>query len=647
MLSYILLFLVILCSNLCFNSVFGINDPSSTGLIGIIFSSKKDISILNTVLRSVIEHLSFDIIYVIVPGDHYSALRRQYASRLPFQKVRVVNEEWLRVPISKKDVAPMMIERLFRTKAYGVLSHELQIKQAIQRAKEEKGVQDWKEADKLAWEKKWKTIPLSELEVYVATNAGWYWQQLLKLLIGRALNLPGDYVVLDGDVVWYKNVNFLDSCAGVGVSDTSEIRLNNDGMRGFKAKQSRLAKSVTSWTAPRDQSYISCRYNYVSSLQYHKPYLKTLKQLLGIDFLKPSGLSAFQGFGGPARHGPNQYRSGISHHMAFVRPVLESLLDTVEQVQWLKAKNDSRFVDPELASDYAYLRGTTYDMKPEFRSSFSRKSKWRENDNTSAWEGDELDGEVRHYQRHVALPRKMAYPTRLSFAEIFLMYAADHLVCGLGTMCASSHVSSEYELYFQYARLFYPTTVRLRPLLWANGPQPGRLYWPEVQTPVTFMDRARHMWKAWGGGTAPLPAAYMSMAPFYDVRNPDNWLAPPVTSERSASNLALSPLWQLYFDRQMLSDASAEYDFVAYHAYMLNRGFEIHDEDVVDVCKSLEKPVPEPDLSLLPNACSLKGRFDNVHEHDADWHFDDNEIAKLFRGCACNSLLQIQVRKKR
>ncbi len=45
-------------------------------------------------------------------------------------------------------------------------------------------------------------------------------------------------------------------------------------------------------------------------------------------------------------------------------------------------------------------------------------------------------------------------------------------------ICGAGSTLSEYELYFNFARNKHPETVALRPLLWANGPMPGLLFWP-------------------------------------------------------------------------------------------------------------------------------------------------------------------------
>ena len=45
-------------------------------------------------------------------------------------------------------------------------------------------------------------------------------------------------------------------------------------------------------------------------------------------------------------------------------------------------------------------------------------------------------------------------------------------------MCGGGQTLSEYELYFAYARVRFPHSVAVRPLMWANGPSPGLLFHP-------------------------------------------------------------------------------------------------------------------------------------------------------------------------
>lgn len=46
-------------------------------------------------------------------------------------------------------------------------------------------------------------------------------------------------------------------------------------------------------------------------------------------------------------------------------------------------------------------------------------------------------------------------------------------------ICGGGSTLSEYELYFNFAMRQYPESIELRMLLWANGPAPGLLFWPE------------------------------------------------------------------------------------------------------------------------------------------------------------------------
>jgi hypothetical protein len=60
------------------------------------------------------------------------------------------------------------------------------------------------------------------------------------------------------------------------------------------------------------------------------------------------------------------------------------------------------------------------------------------------------------------------------------MYSALEMTCRAprAGICGGGSTLSEYELYFNFARVLYPESVVLRPLLWANGPMPGLMFWP-------------------------------------------------------------------------------------------------------------------------------------------------------------------------
>jgi hypothetical protein len=68
----------------------------------------------------------------------------------------------------------------------------------------------------------------------------------------------------------------------------------------------------------------------------------------------------------------------------------------------------------------------------------------------------------------------------LPFWKVLLNESAIELTCRAPRqgICGAGSTLSEYEMYFNYARQRFPETVAIRPLLWANGPMPGLLFWP-------------------------------------------------------------------------------------------------------------------------------------------------------------------------
>lgn len=61
-------------------------------------------------------------------------------------------------------------------------------------------------------------------------------------------------------------------------------------------------------------------------------------------------------------------------------------------------------------------------------------------------------------------------------------------------ICGAGSTLSEYELYFNYARIKFPETVQIRPLMWANGPAPGLQFWPPVDTEGLKSDGPKSHW---------------------------------------------------------------------------------------------------------------------------------------------------------
>jgi hypothetical protein len=102
---------------------------------------------------------------------------------------------------------------------------------------------------------------------------GWFLQQLLKFYAGRVLGL-NDYLLMDSDIVWFRNVSFINQT------------IDNN----------------------------STKYNYASSTQYHPPYVATLRRITGLNLFESK-----------------IYRSGICHHMVMVKSVLEDLITKTEK----------------------------------------------------------------------------------------------------------------------------------------------------------------------------------------------------------------------------------------------------------------------------------------------------------------------------
>eukprot|EP00981_Chlorochromonas_danica_P010786 scaffold3412_cov171-Ochromonas_danica.AAC.4 len=228
------------------------------------------------------------------------------------------------------------------------------------------------------------------------------------------------------------------------------------------------------------------RYNYVSSSQYHPPYMATLKRIAGVDLLPEQKV----------------FRSGICHHMVIVKEVLENLTLTAEHL-------------------------------------------------------------------HGGLP----------FWKVLLNQSALEMTCKAPRegICGAGSTLSEYELYFNYARVVFPQTVALRPLLWANGPMPGLQYWPEVDGKI-HSDRHRGNWL--GHRQADVPGA---------------------------------------FAEQVEGDRLQGWDYVGYHGYAKRRYYELVGPDFDHLCHGAPKP--------FNTTCSWRGFPERVNKSRSaeDW----------FNNCAC------------
>lgn len=117
----------------------------------------------------------------------------------------------------------------------------------------------------------------SQFERILYSKIGWFLQQLLKLYSGRVLNLD-DFVLVDSDVIWYKDVKL--------------IAENTKPLRTFY---------------------------YASSTQYHPSYVSTMRNIAGVTPVK-----------GEER--PGVFKSGVVHHLPINKVVLDDLFRTAEEM---------------------------------------------------------------------------------------------------------------------------------------------------------------------------------------------------------------------------------------------------------------------------------------------------------------------------
>ena len=115
----------------------------------------------------------------------------------------------------------------------------------------------------------------SKFEKTVKRRVSWYLQQLLKFYAGRVFGL-NDYVLLDSDLVWFKDLELIAPHSTFGHSSNT--------------------------------------YYYATSNQYHRSYIATLSRISGL----------------PLHNHQPMFRSGIVHHMVIVKTVLESLINVSE-----------------------------------------------------------------------------------------------------------------------------------------------------------------------------------------------------------------------------------------------------------------------------------------------------------------------------
>jgi hypothetical protein len=124
----------------------------------------------------------------------------------------------------------------------------------------------------------------SHFEKTVYGKVGWFLQQLLKMYAGKICKL-NDFVWLDSDIIWFKDVKFI-------ANDTESVPVSSS------------------------KRYDGSKYYYATSSQYHPAYLATLPRISGISLLSDQPV----------------HRSGICHHMVVVKSVMDELFRLAEEI---------------------------------------------------------------------------------------------------------------------------------------------------------------------------------------------------------------------------------------------------------------------------------------------------------------------------
>jgi hypothetical protein len=186
------------------------------------------------------------------------------------------------------------------------------------------------------------------------------------------------------------------------------------------------------------------------------------------------------------------------------------------------------------------------------------------------------------YERH-------GLPLWKAMLNVSTLELISHYPWQKSLLSGAGSVLSEYEIYFHYAKQLWPFTQKLRPLMFANGPSPNKLYWPT---------------DAITDGSIPA----------------DSWRRSPHW-QKATGNQAKTHT----FPAQMKADQYSGYDFVAYHKYADRRYYELRNGDVDNgrACKHL--PMHHTPQEYYPGTtCSWKG-FDEEKHNETLW----------FRDCLC------------
>lgn len=257
----------------------------------------------------------------------------------------------------------------------------------------------------------------------------------------------------------------------------------------------------------------------------------------------------------------------------YLQQILKLYAGRVLQLQdFLVLDSDIYWMKPIQFINQTFINETT--SKPTIRYNFATSSQYHDSymKAIERLTGDELyyvDGEVHRggITHHMVFAKeildnifhKAEKKHELPFWKAFLNISALELTCRAPTssLCGRGSSISEYELFLNHAKMYFPHLISYRPLLWTNGPSPGRLFFPPYTPGKLQSDRQNSNWlhykKEYGKKKINFCYNLTKLLIFFCFL------------------LALEA-----FSKQIESDIFSGFDFVAYHLYAKKRYYELN-----------------------------------------------------------------------
>jgi len=230
-------------------------------LSAVMLTTGKDTRVFEKSIDSALNHLlDVDQFYVITPS--YDQLKAQFKNKLG---PRVIFIDESTFPFRGVNVSDIMYESVKQKGIYPLNNGK------------------------------------SQFETMLWSRIGWFLQQILKMYAGKILNLE-DFVILDSDIVWLRNVYF--------ISENNAVRSPPSSISSISTNS-----SINSSTNMNTSNTTTTKYYYTTSTQYHPSYVSTSKRISGIEMFATK----------------ERFRSGVCHHMVIAKHVLASLMETSEK----------------------------------------------------------------------------------------------------------------------------------------------------------------------------------------------------------------------------------------------------------------------------------------------------------------------------